>query len=147
MYSRLSVILAAGLLSATVASAQTTTPTPAPTPSAPPARSATPPAATTPAPAMKNGETSAAAMTDEEARKWVDKKVFSSDNKNLGEVASLVRDSSGKVTEMHVDIGGFLGIGETRVRLMPSQFKLSGDRVVLNMPAEQAKTLPKAAAK
>jgi hypothetical protein len=47
------------------------------------------------------------------------------------------------VTEMHADIGGFLGLGETRVRLMPAQFKLMTDRVVLSVTADQAKSLPK----
>jgi hypothetical protein len=44
---------------------------------------------------------------------------------------------------MHADIGGFLGLGQTRVRVMPSQFKLIDDRAVLLITAEQAKTLPK----
>lgn len=52
-------------------------------------------------------------------------------------------NGSGKVTEMHADIGGFLGLGETRVRVLPSQFKLMDDRVVLSITAERAKTLPK----
>jgi hypothetical protein len=34
-------------------------------------------------------------------------------------------------------------MGETRVKIMPTQFKLQGDRVVLNLTQEQAKTLPK----
>ena len=51
---------------------------------------------------------------------------------------------SGKVTEMHADIGGFLGIMQTRVKVLPAQFKLQGDRVVLvDVTAEQAKALPK----
>ena len=44
---------------------------------------------------------------------------------------------------MHADTGGFLGLGQTRVRVMPSQFKLIDDRAVLLITAEQAKTLPK----
>ncbi len=43
---------------------------------------------------------------------------------------------------MHADIGGFLGIGETRVRVLPAQFSIGTDRIVLGMTAEQAKTLP-----
>ncbi|MDX2288164.1 MAG: PRC-barrel domain-containing protein [Hyphomicrobiaceae bacterium] len=82
-------------------------------------------------------------LTDEEAKAWVDKVVYSSDDKNLGEVADFKRDAAGHVTELHADIGGFLGLGETRVRVAPDQFKLSGDRVVLSVNAEQAKSLPK----
>ncbi len=81
-------------------------------------------------------------LTEEQARTWIDKRVYSSDGQNLGEVAAFVRDASGRVTELHADIGGFLGMGETRVRLTPAQFQLGSDRVVVNMTAEQAKALP-----
>lgn len=82
-------------------------------------------------------------LSDAEAKAWVNKVVYSSDNKNLGEVAEFVRDAGGKVTEMHADIGGFLGLGEQRVKLMPSEFTLAGDKVVLSVTADQAKALPK----
>lgn len=82
-------------------------------------------------------------MTDGEAKAWINKVVYSSDGTNLGEVANILRDNSGHVTELQADIGGFLGLGETRVRVAPSDFKLDKDRVVLNIPADQAKTLPK----
>ena len=81
-------------------------------------------------------------MTDDEAKNWVNKTVYSSDGKNLGEVAEILRDNSGHVSELHADIGGFLGIGETRVKVMPDQFKLASDRVILNVASDQAKTLP-----
>jgi len=82
-------------------------------------------------------------MTDEEAKTWVDKAVYSSDDKNVGDVAVIQRDASGTVTSLQADIGGFLGIGTTRVKIMPSQFKLSDDRIVLALTAEQVKQLPK----
>lgn len=81
-------------------------------------------------------------MNDEQAKAWINKYVYSSDAKHIGEVAALKRDQSGGVLELHADIGGFLGLGETRVKIMPGQFKIVEDRVVLNVPAEQAKTLP-----
>jgi len=82
-------------------------------------------------------------LTEEQAKSWVDKQVYSSDDKKVGEIAAFARGTDNTVTEMHIDIGGFLGIGETRVKLMPGQFKLQGDRAVLNVTAEQAKDLPK----
>lgn len=115
---------------ATAAFAQQET-TPAPTPSTPPAaESTTEPAApsvTTPSETAPSDTTAAAPdasapmMTEAEAKAWVNKTVYSSDGKNLGEVAQVLLDSSGKVSELHADIGGFLGIGETRVRVMPSE--------------------------
>ena len=82
-------------------------------------------------------------LTEAEAKSWIGKVIYSSDEQNVGEVAGFVRDADGNVTEMHADVGGLLGIGETRVRLMPNQFKLDADRVVIALSAEQAKTLPK----
>lgn len=118
---------------------------PSDTEATPPA--ATPPADSTAAPTAPTDTTAAAAdtmtLTDEEAEKWVGKTVYSSDDQNVGEVAAIERDPSGKVKEIHADIGGFLGLGETRVRVMPSEFKLVNDRVMLNVNGEQSKELPK----
>ena len=82
-------------------------------------------------------------LTADQAAAWVDKNVYSSDEKQIGEIAAFARGTDNTVTEMHVDIGGFLGMGETRVRLRPAQFKFVGDRAVLSVTAEQAKSLPK----
>jgi hypothetical protein len=109
----------------------------------PPPATTTPPPATAPSATAPTKAGDSLVMTDEQARAWVNKTVYSSDAKNVGEVSAVQRDSSGKVTELHADIGGFLGLGETRVRLTPAQFRVTDDRIVLNMTAEQAKTLPK----
>ncbi|MGE0768893.1 MAG: PRC-barrel domain-containing protein [Hyphomicrobiaceae bacterium] len=138
----LPVALAVTLVSS-AAMAQTTTAPPATTtPPATTAPSTTPPAAA-PAPSMQ--KTDGMSLTDQQAKAWVDKTVYSSDGKNVGEVAELRRDSSGKVIELHADVGGFLGLGESRVKLTPSQFKFGDDRVVLNLTGEQVKALPKIA--
>lgn len=122
------------LFATSAAFAQTTAPKETPP--------ATPPAATAPsvqpAPADKS-----LMLTEEQAKALIDATVLSSDNDSLGEVAAIQRDSEGKVTELHADIGGFLGIGETRVRVMPSQFTVVDNKVQLSLTAEQAKTLPK----
>ncbi len=128
--------------------AQSTTTTPSGVPSATPSDtmrtpSTTSPSATTGSASKPSGATMT--MTDAEAKNWVDKPIYSSDNKNIGEVAALNRDSSGKVVELHADIGGFLGLGETRVKVEPAQFTTSGDRIMLNMTSEQVKSLPKLA--
>jgi hypothetical protein len=132
-------------LMSTAAFAQTAPPAATPAPSAT-ERPMTPMApSNTMSPSMM--DTKPLLLTDAEAKAWVDKTVVSSDGQKLGEVAAFARDASGKVTEMHADIGGFLGIGESRIRLMPNQFKLNTDQVVLNLTAEQAKALPKIAKK
>jgi hypothetical protein len=82
-------------------------------------------------------------LTEAQATSWIKKSVYSSDDKNVGVVAALKRDAAGKVSELQASVGGFLGIGETQVRVMPPQFRLENDRVVLSLTAEQVKTLPK----
>jgi hypothetical protein len=126
---------AALLLGAGAASAQTAT-----------SKSATdkPAATTTTTTTTTKADAGKMTLTEAQAKTWVDKPVYSSDNKQIGEVASFKRGADNVVTEMHADIGGMLGMGETRVKLMPDQFKLQDDRVVLNLTQEQAKTLPKA---
>jgi hypothetical protein len=123
----LTSLVGAALLFAGMAQAQTT---PQATPQSPPA------AATKP-------QTAKTTLTEAEAKSWIDKPVFSSDGKELGEVAAFKRAADNAILEMHVDIGGLLGIGETRVSVTPAQFKLQGDRVVLSLTETQAKALPK----
>ncbi len=82
-------------------------------------------------------------LSDEDSKTWTDKPIYSSDGKNVGEVAAFQRDADNNVIGMHADIGGFFGIGETRVNIGPSQFKLYGDRILLDLTAAQAKELPK----
>lgn len=127
MQKLIPAIVAASLMGSVAAFAQTTPPTP--------------PASQGQSAVEKTSEL--ITLTDEQAKGWIDKVVYDSDGKKFGEVAAFSRDGSGKVTEMHADIGGFLGMGQTRVRVMPSQFKLIDDRAVLSITAVQAKTLPR----
>jgi hypothetical protein len=118
---------------------QSTTPS---TPSVTQDKSAAPSTQTGTQPAAQD-QASAVTLTEDQAKEWVDKTVYSSDGKEIGEVYEFKRAADNKVTELHADIGGFLGMGETRIKLTPSEFKLQGDRVVLNITEEQAKALPK----
>lgn len=83
-------------------------------------------------------------LTEQEGKAWIDKPVYTSDGKNIGEVVNFQRDAANNVVGMHADIGGVLGFGQTRVNVTTPQFTLNGDRVLLNMTAEEAKSLPKA---
>ena len=102
-----------------------------------------PPAATPDKPAAAAPSAAKLTLTQDQAQSWIDKPVYSSDGKELGEIAAFRRGTDNAVQEMHADIGGLLGMGETRVKLTPEQFKLQGDRAVLNLTQEQAKNLPK----
>ena len=83
-----------------------------------------------------------AATSVQKSDEIINKPVFSSDNKNLGTVYAVMRDSDSKVATLEADIGGFLGIGQHRISLTPSQFTVGADRVMLQLTAEQAKALP-----
>lgn len=110
--------------------------------SSPPAVTpATPPSATAPKAAMP-GEP-ARTMTEEQAKAWINKSVYTRDDKNVGTIAAILRDVSGKVTEIHADVGGFLGLGAQRVLLTPMQVRFTDDRVIADLTADQVKSLPK----
>ena len=83
------------------------------------------------------------ALSEKEALAWVDKPVYSSDDKKIGEVEKVQLSPSGMITEIHAGVGGFFGIGETHIKLMPEQFALQADRVTLTLTAAQAKDQPK----
>lgn len=69
---------------------------------------------------------------------WVGRPLFSIDGKRLGEVAVVNGEN------IYADIGGFLGLGETRVKLGPNQIGSATDeRVVIKLTEEEAKDLPK----
>jgi sporulation protein YlmC with PRC-barrel domain len=144
MFKLIPGIAVASLLAVSAAVAQTNPPSTA-TPADPPAAAPASPSTSTPAatdPSSSTMSDTGPMMTDADAKAWVNKTVYSSDGKNVGEVSEVIRDNSGHVTELHADIGGFLGLGETRVRVAPDAFKLASDRVILNLPADQAKSLP-----
>jgi hypothetical protein len=70
---------------------------------------------------------------------WVGRAVYSSDDKDLGEVAKL------NGSDIYVDIGGFLGIGETRALIKADQIlDVRDDRIVLKLSEAEAKKLPAA---
>ena len=89
--------------------------------------------------------TAQTAITDQEAKAWVGKPVYSNDGKKLGEVAAILRTADNKITELRADIGGFLGIGQHEIALPAAHFALHNDRVVLDLTAAAAKELPKVA--
>jgi hypothetical protein len=84
----------------------------------------------------------ALSLSEDEGKMWINKPVYSSDGKDLGNVVDFQRDGDNKVIGMRADIGGFMGLGETRIALTAAQFKLQGDRVVLELTAEQANKIP-----
>ena len=81
-------------------------------------------------------------LSEQDGLAWVSKPVYSLDGTNMGKVVDFQRGNDSGVISMHADVGGFWGFGTTRVNLMTPQFKLQGDRVVLNLTAAEVKALP-----
>ena len=136
---------AAGLMLATAAYGQTTIPTTPPAAKTAPGAAVQNGAAMTSPPATVTPRATTASpvhRTDEQAKVWIGKAVYSSDGKNLGDVAELIRDPSGDVTALIANVGGFLGIGQTQVRIAPAQFSIDADRIVLRLTADQVKSMP-----
>ena len=67
-----------------------------------------------------------------EAEGWVGKPVYSSDGQKLGEVAAIQRAADNNVTGMYADIGGFMGMGEHRIKLRPRQINLKRTALFLS---------------
>ncbi len=95
-----------------------------------------------PPPAIMKPDTLKFTLTEEQAKSWIDKLVFSSDGTELGEVAAIKRAADNTVLELHADIDGILGSGEVRVSVTPAQFVLQDGRVILNLTEKRAKALP-----
>jgi hypothetical protein len=82
-------------------------------------------------------------VTEEGAKEWIGRPIYSSDNKKLGDIAALQRGPDGTVGELNADMGGFLGFGETRVRITADQIKeVKDDSLVVTLTEAEAKNLP-----
>ena len=125
------------------ASAQTA---PKPSPAQPPA--ATKPE-TAPMPQTDPAQKPSATPTDKSAKSPAAKAnalvglaVFSSDGTKLGTVHSVTAEPNGKVKEIRIKSGGFLGIGGKLVAVPEGKFTRTGENVQLGMTAEQVSKLP-----
>jgi sporulation protein YlmC with PRC-barrel domain len=68
--------------------------------------------------------------------------VVTTDGQKIGDVAKVATDASGKVREIELKVGGFLGLGGKSVMVPGEKVNASGKKqVVLLMTAEQAKAL------
>lgn len=73
---------------------------------------------------------------------WIGRPVYSSDGKHVGEIAAISGD------QIYADIGGFLGLGETRVLLGSADIAgVQNDRIDLTLTEAEAQKLPAAATK
>jgi hypothetical protein len=67
---------------------------------------------------------------------------FSSDGKNLGQVAHVERGPDGKIQSVQIQIGRLLGLGEKTVTIDGTKLEQLADRVKVMMNSDQIRTLP-----
>ena len=70
--------------------------------------------------------------------------VYSSDDKNLGQVVEVVRGADGKVQSIQVDIGRFLGIGKKAVTINADKFEQQAGRIKVLLSDAEVRSLPEA---
>jgi len=81
----------------------------------------------------------------DEAKNWMGRPVYSSDNKKVGEITEITRDPDSNVTEVYIDTGSFLGIGATRYRVTSEQIQeVKPDGLVLTLKETEVKAAPQA---
>lgn len=77
--------------------------------------------------------TDANAMNDElMASELEGQTVYGIDGENIGEISSLVLDDNGEISEVIVDVGGFLGLGEKPVALAYDELNIRQDESAMN---------------
>ena len=94
------------------------------------------------APATAPANTAAAVSTSLAYQEWIGRSVESSDGQSLGQVSGLNEDDQ---NEFYVDLGGFLALGETRVRVSSDEVReVNDDLIVLRLTEAEARNLPPA---
>lgn len=86
--------------------------------------SASPPAATSPSTATNSDNMQASTKTGEwRASKLVGLNVYNDSNEKLGAISDLILDKDGKVANVVIGVGGFLGMGEHNIAVSYGQLK------------------------
>jgi hypothetical protein len=101
-------------------------------------------APTTPATPSTPTKPVAGIPTGADAQKLIGRNVKNADDETIGEIKSVHIGADGKVDQLIVGVGGFLGVGEREVAIAWNDLTISGngERVVANMSKDQLKALP-----
>ena len=68
--------------------------------------------------------------------------VHTADGRKVGDVGDVLADGNGRIVGLHVNAGGFLGMGARHVIMPIGQVRMQGDRLITNMSREQIENLP-----
>ena len=130
--------------------AQPQTPPTVPSPPSAPQTQAAPPAASPAPPAAQRSapSTTPTAQQGEPARMsgshLIGLTLRNPQNESIGDIDDVIVDRDGRVREVIVGVGGFLGIGEHKVAIAwdQLQFDASRDVAVVNMTKDQLRAMP-----
>jgi Golgi apparatus protein 1 len=73
--------------------------------------------------------------------------VYSSDDKNVGQIVEVTRDPDGKVQSIEVAVGRWLGIGDRTITITADEFERLGDRIKLRLAGEEIRAMPESKSK
>jgi hypothetical protein len=68
-------------------------------------------------------------------------RVFSSDNRDVGQVVDVKRGPDGKLQSVQVEVGRFLGLGSKTIEVNADTIEQLADRIRLRLGAEQVRSL------
>jgi sporulation protein YlmC with PRC-barrel domain len=142
MFKTAASIAALTLLSATLAMAQTTSPTEKPAPTVPPAATEVP---KTPVPGQIVVQEANTILAKQDL---VGQTVYAPDKTKIGSISDLILSKDGKSVEgFLIGVGGFIGIGEKTVALKMDRLKMATDangaiELAMDMTKDELKNTP-----
>jgi len=84
------------------------------------------------------------AMAGVDAKELIGADLKNAENKKVGEVQAVQLDAAGKVRNLIVGVGGFMGLGERAVAVAPSALAVAdgGDTLRTTLTEDQLKAMP-----
>ncbi len=72
----------------------------------------------------------------------VGKYLYDKNGNDVAQIQDVKTSPDGKIQAAEIDVGGFLGIGSTRISVPVDKLQMKGDRIKSTMTAEQIRNLP-----
>jgi hypothetical protein len=92
---------------------------------------------------MRTSGSGAFTVAEQDIGKWIHKPVYSSDNRQIGEIVELNRGPDDKVTDFYLDSGTFLGMGSQRYHITADEIReVKPDGLVLTLSEADVKAMP-----
>jgi sporulation protein YlmC with PRC-barrel domain len=76
------------------------------------------------------------------ASKMIGSSVYDVQNRKIGKVEDLVLGRDGRIDQVVVDVGSFLGMGGKNIAVKPTDIKTDNNRLTLDVNKEQLQQMP-----